>query len=215
MDASPNPGHPQRRKQTFAESDVNSSGLVELNENEERRTDIYKQKPSNAAISKNGIEDSKTQSMIKQKINKLTSFVSSNEDDCKHRIILGKSWESGLRFLVVDDTMTNRKMTVRMLSNFGHSVDQAIDGRDFLSKIAGDDDKYDVVLMDDNMPNMTGQEATAVARQQGYSGVIYGVTGNTSDDQVQSFLLSGADKVFAKPLNTDFLRTLICKNINS
>jgi hypothetical protein len=46
-------------------------------------------------------------------------------------------------------------------------------------------------MMDDNLPNMTGQEATAVA---GYSGVIYGVTGNTSDDQVQSFLFSGASR---------------------
>jgi CheY-like chemotaxis protein len=55
----------------------------------------------------------------------------------------GKCWESGLRFLVVDDTLTNHKMTVRMLSNFGHSVDQAIDGRDFLSKFAEAEDKYD------------------------------------------------------------------------
>jgi DNA-binding response OmpR family regulator len=58
---------------------------------------------------------------------------------------------------------------------------------------------------------MIGQEATAIARNQGYPGVIYGVTGNTEIDQVQSFLLNGADKVFAKPLNFELLRTQIEK----
>jgi CheY-like chemotaxis protein len=194
----------------FAESDLNPSDDVVRNANEEKISNLIQSKTVTT-------EDSRAKLKKKQKIDKLTSFISENEDDCNHRVNSGKSWETGLHFLIVDDTMTNRKMTVKMLNNLGHSVDQAVDGKDFLLKIAEEKDfsKYDVVLMDDNMPSITGQEATVIARKQGYRGVIYGVTGNTSIDQVQSFLLSGADKVFAKPLNVDLLKKLIQKNILS
>lgn len=64
---------------------------------------------------------------------------------------------------------------------------------------------FNVILMDDNMPNMSGPEATAVIREVGYTGLIFGVTGNTFADQVEDFKSKGADMVFAKPLNLNDL----------
>ena len=60
---------------------------------------------------------------------------------------------------------------------------------------------FDFVLMDDNMPNMSGPEATAAARAAGYSGLIFGLTGNTFNVQLENFVAKGADMVFTKPLD--------------
>ena len=60
---------------------------------------------------------------------------------------------------------------------------------------------FDVILMDDNMPNLSGPEATAAIRAAGYGGLIFGVTGNSFADQVENFKSKGADLVFTKPLN--------------
>jgi CheY-like chemotaxis protein len=133
-----------------------------------------------------------------------------------------KNWSSGgLRFLIVDDTKTNRKMTRKLLSSLGHFVDEAEDGIAFLNMLrlnsSLDVNKsveietdpvnlYDVILMDDNMPNLCGPEATLRARKCGYTGLIFGVTGNTHQDQIQNFLNSGANQVFEKPLNMEKLK---------
>jgi CheY-like chemotaxis protein len=60
---------------------------------------------------------------------------------------------------------------------------------------------FDVILMDDNMPNLSGPEATAAIRAAGYGGLIFGVTGNSFTDQMENFKSKGADLVFTKPLN--------------
>jgi CheY-like chemotaxis protein len=67
----------------------------------------------------------------------------------------------------------------------------------------------DIILMDDNMPNLSGPEATAAIRAAGYTGLIFGVTGNTFDDQIKDFTSKGADMVFAKPLNMRELQEAI------
>jgi CheY-like chemotaxis protein len=107
-----------------------------------------------------------------------------------------------------------------MLTSLGHTVDEATDGLEFLVKLNIDNTaindegsllsgKYDVVLMDDNMPNLTGPEATKIARTNGYKGLIFGVTGNAHGDQMENFLKSGANEIFEKPLNLDKLKLSI------
>ena len=68
---------------------------------------------------------------------------------------------------------------------------------------------YDIILMDDNMPNLSGPEATAAIRAVGYTGLIFGVTGNSFDDQIELFKSKGADMVFTKPLNMKELHEAI------
>jgi CheY-like chemotaxis protein len=143
----------------------------------------------------------------------LTESSNTTSNKIKAMSLQSLNWDIGLRFLVVDDTITNRKMTQKMLSSLGHSVDEAADGLEFLAKLNIDNtiDSYDVVLMDDNMPNMTGPEATAVARKSGYKGLIFGVTGNIYGEQIENFKAHGVDEVFSKPLNIDMLKTTLGK----
>lgn len=142
----------------------------------------------------------------------MNSIHNSNNIDTTKK----KSWSSKLRFLAVDDAALNRKMMARLLVAAGHTVDEAGDGLECLaamnltaeSTTKGDsiNAKYDCVLMDENMPNLSGPEAAQKLRQAGYKGLIIGVTGDCYQDQMDHYVHMGANAVLPKPLKLDHLR---------
>ena len=74
---------------------------------------------------------------------------------------LGKDSARVLHYLVVDDVMMNRRMVIRVLSSYHHRVSEATDGKDCLKvweEITAAGGTVDVVLMDNSMPIMTGQQ---------------------------------------------------------
>lgn len=92
----------------------------------------------------------------------------------------------------------------------GHSCDEAADGLQAIEKFKNCDsgDSYDTVLMDWEMPNMNGPDATAELRQIGCKCWIIGVTGNMMAEDVKTFMDHGANAVLAKPLDIDELYKL-------
>lgn len=116
-----------------------------------------------------------------------------------------------LRILVVDDSIPTRKLMYRVLTKRGYTVLTAEDGVDCLRMMSKtptviDDSTYggfDIVIMDDSMPNMSGKDASRMLRTGGYRGVICGVTGNVSLEDAVSFKFYGVDLVFPKPLDLD------------
>ena len=95
--------------------------------------------------------------------------------------------------LIVDDSKLNRKMLSKCLRSDGHSCSEAEDGLDAVMKVkermekakSGGCKMFDVILMDFVMPNLDGPGATRQIRAMGYTGPIFGVTGNGEDNPVQ------------------------------
>ncbi len=71
---------------------------------------------------------------------------------------------------------------------------------------------FDVIFMDEVMPNMNGSVAIAQIRHMGFRGLIVSVTGNALEDDKISILASGANKIMTKPLKLPELRTLLQGN---
>ena len=67
----------------------------------------------------------------------------------------------------------------------------------------------DVILIDDNMPEMSGPITTKVLRHRGYDGIIIGVTGNTSLEDIANFVNHGASHVYSKPLNNETIDKIL------
>ena len=75
----------------------------------------------------------------------------------------GSSHSAALRVLLAEDTPLQEKLAVHLLEDEGHSVSVAHNGKEAVE--AMEDDRFDLVLMDVQMPVMDGLEAASVLRQ--------------------------------------------------
>lgn len=120
--------------------------------------------------------------------------------------------DSKLRILVVDDSISNRKLLCRLLKNKGHVNSQAEDGLVAVQMVREAEEKgepFDLVLMDYEMPNMTGPEAARKIRSYGLDVFIVGVTGNLMPEDVDYFHECGAGAILSKPFRMSELDNLI------
>ncbi|MBI5570703.1 MAG: response regulator [Desulfomonile tiedjei] len=111
--------------------------------------------------------------------------------------------ESRLSILVAEDNAVNQKLAMKMLQRMGHTVTVAGNGREALELVQRAN--FDLILMDVQMPQMDGLEATAALRERealigGHVPVIamtaYAMTGDR-----ERCLAAGMDEYISKPIN--------------
>ena len=118
------------------------------------------------------------------------------------------------RTMVVDDSRAMRMILGRALRDAGFEVLEASSGREALERLEQEGPSFRLVLVDWNMPGLTGLEfVEQVRRQPAWNGVrLLMVTTETGVDQITRALTAGADeyvmKPFAKEALTDKLRLL-------
>jgi two-component system chemotaxis response regulator CheY len=112
--------------------------------------------------------------------------------------------ESKIQVLVIDDSRTMRLILGRMLRDIGLDVTEASNGRDALAQLDAGLSPL-VILVDWNMPEMTGIEFVEAVRQPPYESTakLVMVTTETEVPQVRRALASGADEYVMKPFTSD------------
>lgn len=103
------------------------------------------------------------------------------------------------KVLVVDDHPLNRTLLVGMLRTLKLDCDEAADGREAVAKAA--QTRYDLILMDWQMPTMDGIEATRAIRaaEDGHRPRIVAVTGAVAENDVAALRAAGMDALLPKP----------------
>jgi two-component system sensor histidine kinase/response regulator len=118
-----------------------------------------------------------------------------------------------LSILLVEDNPLNQKLAVTLLTKWGHQVTVAPNGVEALVLHA--QRRFDLILMDLQMPLMDGIEATARIRareQQGQAKtVIIAMTANAMQGDQERCLASGMDDYLSKPFKTDHFVALLKK----
>lgn len=118
-----------------------------------------------------------------------------------------------IKVLVVDDSPATRKIMMRILINKGYVVHTAQDGIECLrivnEGIKNGEADYSLIIMDDCMPNLSGPATAKLLRVNNYTGIICGVTGNTSIADISNFKNHGATLVLPKPLNIGLLDGIV------
>jgi CheY-like chemotaxis protein len=84
-----------------------------------------------------------------------------------------------------------------------------LDAVETIKKSILEKEHFDAILMDSAMPVMKGPTATKLIRGLGYKGMIFGVTGNAFQADIDDFLLHGADEVLIKPLKQEEFAAII------
>jgi len=116
-----------------------------------------------------------------------------------------------LRILLAEDNVVNQRLAVRILEKRGHKVVVVDDGVKALAAL--ERDRFDLVLMDVQMPSMDGVEATAAIRKResaaGDHIPIIAMTAHAMSGDRQHFLENGMDGYISKPVHQEELFEVI------
>ncbi|MGQ9881428.1 MAG: ATP-binding protein [Armatimonadota bacterium] len=119
----------------------------------------------------------------------------------------------GLSVLLVEDNEVNRMVAKRMLERLGCAVDIAGNGEMAVQKVS--EHQYDVVLMDVQMPQMDGYEATRLIREResgsGRHQIILAMTASAMEGDRERCLQSGMDDYLSKPFREAELRRILAR----
>jgi len=118
-----------------------------------------------------------------------------------------------LRILVVEDVATNRRFLIKALRRQlpRAIITEAEDGQEALDAYAAatPTSKPSVILMDKEMPRVSGYEATRRLRALGFRGPIVGITGDAGQAAVDEFVAQGVNDVVTKPVQMDALLDIV------
>lgn len=131
----------------------------------------------------------------------------------QHNRVSGQSRLYGLQLLLVEDNPTNQIVASELLGNEGALVDIAPGGTFALAMLEQNPDKYDLVLMDIQMPDLDGYETTRRIRSKAamLTLPIVAMTANAMQSDKQACLDAGMNDHVAKPFAIDTLVQTILK----
>lgn len=115
--------------------------------------------------------------------------------------------EKHLKLLLVEDNPVNQKILQIILEKAGHIVHSVNDGVEAVA--IAQDQPFDLILMDIQMPNKNGVEATREIRQSdgpNAKTTIVALSANILEEQQQSYLEAGMQSCLAKPIKAEDLR---------
>lgn len=146
------------------------------------------------------------------------SLLAHTDKEMAHMVVAAKvltplrTVDRPLRLLLAEDNAINRKLALAALGQMGVTPDVAVDGHEALH--AARQTRYDVILMDVQMPGMDGLEATrAIRRWEAESGTprvrIIALTANALAGDREICLAAGMDDYLPKPVRLEALRSML------
>ncbi len=114
------------------------------------------------------------------------------------------------RILLVDDNKLNLKIANKLISIYDCTLDEAISGEECLNKI-NNGEKYDLLLLDEMMPKMSGTEVMKELKSLGYATPIVALTADVELNSRASYIDRGFDDYLAKPVEKKELERVLTK----
>jgi osomolarity two-component system, sensor histidine kinase SLN1 len=123
--------------------------------------------------------------------------------------------QTRIRVLVADDNSTNIEVVSRMLKLEDiYDVTIAKDGQEAYDLVKANMEKnqrFDVIFMDIQMPNLDGLQSTRLIRKMGYSAPIVALTAFSEESNVKECMESGMDEFLSKPIRRPALKQVLQK----
>ena len=116
---------------------------------------------------------------------------------------------AGLRVLLAEDAPPNQRLIRMLLEKAGAEVTVVPDGLQAVEATLGGG--YDVVLMDMQMPEMDGYDATATLRERGYAGPVVAMTAHAMSNDRRRCLDAGCTDYMSKPVHRQHLIDMVAR----
>jgi CheY-like chemotaxis protein len=133
----------------------------------------------------------------------------SPKEPVSQKLSINFAKEHPLRILVAEDNLINQKLTLKILEKLGFNAAVAENGLQVLNM--ANDQQFDIIMMDVQMPEMDGLEATRLIRQHiPFQPVIIAMTANAMKEDQDECLNAGMDDFLSKPVKLeDIVNTLV------
>jgi CheY-like chemotaxis protein len=119
------------------------------------------------------------------------------------------------RILLAEDNPVNQKLATIILSKAGYKVTVANNGKEALETFTRNPDDFDAILMDIQMPEMDGYEATRSIRQNGFNDIpIVAMTANAMKGDRELCLEAGMNDYISKPIKRETVFQILEKWLN-
>ena len=117
----------------------------------------------------------------------------------------------GSKVLVVDDNKINLKVAARLLKDYQVDITLAISGQECIDKVLNGE-KYDLILMDDMMPKMTGTQTLQNLKNIiGFQTPVIALTANAITGMREKYMKAGFNDYLAKPIDRNTLNIILSK----
>ncbi|MDR1686277.1 MAG: response regulator [Desulfovibrio sp.] len=144
-------------------------------------------------------------SAVAEVINECMGLAGTLEPETPHEDI--ENIFAGCRVLLTEDVEINREIVMTLLEPTGMQIDCAENGIQAVELFSANPDKYDAILMDMQMPEMDGLEATrrirAMDEPKAKTVPIIAMTANVLKEDIEKCRLAGMNAHVGKPLNLD------------
>ena len=112
----------------------------------------------------------------------------------------------------MEDNPLNQKLARIMLTKAGYQLEVANNGREGVEKFTTAPDKYNLIFMDINMPEMDGLEATKIIRNRGYKEIpIVAMTADVMKEDQERCLAAGMNDYVPKPIKRELVFSMVKK----
>ena len=119
----------------------------------------------------------------------------------------------GSTILLAEDNSMNREIVHGMLSHSGILIVDAVNGREAVQMVEAEPDKYELILMDIQMPEMDGYEAAGIIRKQNSTMPIIALTANALVSDIAKTKAAGMQEHLNKPIDVEKLFATLLKYI--
>ena len=120
--------------------------------------------------------------------------------------------KQSLRILLAEDNLVNQKLAHAILTKAGYKVTVVPNGKVAVEKFTGAPSEFDTILMDIQMPEMDGYEATRVIREKGFNDIpIIAMTANAMKGDRELCLDAGMNDYITKPIKREIVFQVLAK----
>ncbi len=120
--------------------------------------------------------------------------------------------KQSIRILLVEDNLVNQKLARMILTKAGYSVEVAANGKIAVETFSSNPEKFDTILMDVQMPEMDGYEATKQIRKLGFTEIpILAMTANAMKGDRELCIEAGMNDYITKPIKRDIVFEMLDK----